>query len=60
MGITAKDDTLPDRFLKESKTNHPVKKVVNLKPMIAAYYKKKGYDSNGIPTPATLKSLDII
>ncbi len=60
MGITAKDDTLPDRFLNEAKTNHPVKKVVNLKPMIRAYYKIKGYDSNGIPTPATLRSLDII
>ena len=60
MGITAKDDTLPDRFLNEAKTNHPVKKVVDLEPMIKAYYKRKGYDHDGIPTPATLKSLDII
>lgn len=59
MGITAKDDTLPDRFLNETKTNHPVKKVVDLKPMIRAYYKIKSYDSNGIPTPTTLRSLDI-
>lgn len=60
MGITAKDDTLPNRFLNEAETNHPVKKVIDLEPMIKAYYKKKGYDHNGIPTPATLKELDII
>ncbi|MCD6396285.1 MAG: aldehyde ferredoxin oxidoreductase family protein [Spirochaetaceae bacterium] len=59
MGISSKDDTLPDRFLNEADTNHSVKKTVNLKPMVDKYYKIKGYNSEGIPKDKTLSSLGI-
>ncbi len=59
MGISSKDDTLPDRFLNESDTRHSVKKTVDLKPMLEEYYKLKGYDSSGIPAGKTLSNLEI-
>ena len=58
-GITAKDDTLPARFLTEAETKHPVRSVVPLERMVRAYYRKKGYDANGIPTARLLKKLGI-
>jgi len=59
MGISSKDDTLPGRFLNEADTNHPIKKTVDLKPMLNDYYKIKGYDSHGIPKDKTLSKLGI-
>jgi len=59
MGITKKDDTLPERFLKESETKHPVKNVVPLEPLLNAYYKEKGYSKDEIPLEKTLKKLGI-
>ena len=59
MGISRSDDTLPRRFLEESETKHPVKSVVPLEPLLDAYYRKKGYDAEGIPMPSTLKRLGI-
>ena len=59
MGISEKDDTLPARFLTEAETKHPVKSVVPIKPMVRRYYKERGYDANGIPTPKLLKKLSI-
>lgn len=54
-GISAKDDSLPERFIKEKNTRHEVKSVVPLEKMKRKYYKIKGYDKNGIPLPKTLK-----
>jgi aldehyde:ferredoxin oxidoreductase len=59
MGITKADDTLPGRFLTEAETKHSVKSVVPIEPMVNAYYRKKGYNKEGIPTPRLLASLDI-
>ncbi|MBN2652953.1 MAG: aldehyde ferredoxin oxidoreductase family protein [Spirochaetales bacterium] len=59
MGISAKDDTLPLRFLTEADAGHKVKKVVKLEPMVKNYYKAKGYDKNGLPTPKLMKKLKI-
>ena len=59
MGITRKDDTLPGRFLKEGETRHAVKSTVPLEPMLDRFYKLRGYDENGIPKPALLRSLGI-
>ncbi len=59
MGITKKDDTLPERFLKESETKHPVKKAVPLEPMLKDYYRIKKYDKNGVPTRKILSLLGI-
>lgn len=59
-GISRKDDTLPDRFLKEGRASDPEKKTVPLEKMLDNYYEIRGFDSNGIPTEETLKRLDII
>jgi aldehyde:ferredoxin oxidoreductase len=59
-GISRKDDTLPDRFLKEGRGNDIYRKTVPLEKMLDKYYKIRGYDADGIPTPETLKKLDIV
>jgi aldehyde:ferredoxin oxidoreductase len=59
-GICRKDDTLPERLLKEGRASDPHKKTVPLDKMLLRYYKLRGYDSDGIPTHDTLKRLEII
>ncbi len=59
MGITKKDDTLPGRFLNEGDTKHPVRKTVNLEPMLKEYYRIKGYDPEGKPGDKILSKLGI-
>ncbi len=58
-GISRKDDTLPDRFLKEGREEDLHKRTVPLEKMLDKYYKLRGYDANGIPTVDTLKKLGI-
>jgi aldehyde:ferredoxin oxidoreductase len=58
-GISRKDDTLPDRFLREGRATDPEKRVVPIEDMLNKYYKVRGYDANGIPTPETLHKLNI-
>ncbi|MEJ2283040.1 MAG: aldehyde ferredoxin oxidoreductase family protein [Desulfobacterales bacterium] len=58
-GISRKDDTLPDRFLKEHREEDLHKRTVPLGKMLDKYYKLRGYDTNGIPTVDTLKRLGI-
>jgi len=58
-GISRKDDTLPERFLKEGRKNDPLNRVVPLKQMLDQYYKIRGFDDNGIPTVETLRKLGI-
>ncbi|HOJ98811.1 MAG TPA: aldehyde ferredoxin oxidoreductase family protein [Termitinemataceae bacterium] len=58
-GISRKDDTLPQRFLTEAQTAHPVLSTVRLEPMLRQYYRIKGYDAEGRPTLRTLKKLGI-
>jgi len=59
-GISQKDDTLPDRFLKEGRASDPEKRTVPLQKMLPKYYKLRGYDRDGIPTSKTLERLDVI
>ncbi len=59
MGISAKDDTLPERFLNEGRDDDYRKRVVPLSGMIKKYYKYRGYDNNGIPTEKLLKKSGI-
>lgn len=59
MGIDRKDDTLPDRFLLDPKSNHKKRSVVALKPMVRNYYRLRGYDDNGRPYMHTLEQLNI-
>ena len=58
-GISRKDDTLPDRFLKEGRTCDPEKRVVPLGKMLDSYYKIRGYNADGRPSQKTLKALGI-
>ncbi len=60
MGISSKDDKLPERFTEESRANDKKKWVVPLEKMRKRYYAVRGYDSNGIPREKTLRKLQII
>ena len=57
-GITAKDDTLPKRFLNEPRFESQ-SAGVPLNDMIGHYYKIRGWDKDGIPDAKTLKRLNI-
>jgi aldehyde:ferredoxin oxidoreductase len=60
MGITRKDDTLPERFLKEPILEGPAKgQVVNLEPMLEEYYELRGLDEEGKPKEQKLKELGL-
>jgi aldehyde:ferredoxin oxidoreductase len=58
-GIWRLHDTLPDRFLREGRKSDPKARTVPIEKLRSKYYKKRGYDHNGIPTPETLKRLGI-
>jgi aldehyde:ferredoxin oxidoreductase len=54
-GFTAKDDTLPERILKEPAKSGTAKGLVcRLGEMLPEYYKLRGWDENGVPTKKTL------
>jgi len=57
-GLTAADDTLPDRLLNES-TFPGIEGGVPLSEMLPTYYKLRGWDSNGVPRQKTLERLSI-
>jgi len=65
-GLTAADDSLPDRLTKtpQPSSNAGIipnpKFVVPLEKMLKKYYKVRGWDKNGIPKNRTLKRLKII
>lgn len=59
-GITRADDTLPARLLEEPLPEGPAKgEVVNLDPLLDAYYEYRGWDKNGKPTKEKLKELGL-
>jgi aldehyde:ferredoxin oxidoreductase len=59
-GFTAKDDTLPPRLLKEPIKTGPSKGKVSLLPeMLPEYYRLRGWDENGAPTPEKLQELGL-
>ncbi len=59
-GMTAADDTLPDRLLKEAAKTGPAKgKVNNLHEMLPEYYELRGWSSDGIPTAETRTRLGL-
>jgi aldehyde:ferredoxin oxidoreductase len=58
-GICRLHDTLPDRLLREGRRSDPKARTVPIEKLRSKYYKKRGYDHNGIPTPKTLKRLGI-
>jgi aldehyde:ferredoxin oxidoreductase len=57
-GFTRKDDSLPPRLLTEAPTDGPSKGWVSqLEPMLKEYYRSRGWDDNGVPTPKKLAEL---
>ncbi len=60
-GIRRKDDTLPERCLKEPMPVGAAKgRVVPLEPMLDEYYELRGWDKEaGIPTPEKLRELGL-
>ena len=59
-GLTAADDSLPDRLLKEAHKTGPSKGVtVNLDVMLPVYYKERGWSAEGIPTQEKLAELGL-
>ncbi len=59
-GVTRKDDTLPGRLLKEPMKDGPAAGlVVDLEPLLDAYYQYRGWDYQGRPTLKTLQRLDL-
>jgi aldehyde:ferredoxin oxidoreductase len=60
-GFTAKDDTLPQRLLKEPIQSGPSKGKVNrLDQMLPEYYKLRGWDGDGIPGQEKLQELSLV
>ena len=59
-GLTAKDDTLPKRLLKDAAKTGPAKGKVNeLDKMLPEYYQLRGWDEKGVPTDDTRKRLGL-
>ena len=59
-GFTHRDDTLPRRLLEEPLTQGPGRgRMVNLAPMLDEYYRFRGWDSEGVPTPQKLRQLGL-
>jgi len=60
-GVTRKDDTLPERMLKEPYPDGPAKgQVVDLEPMLNEYYQFRGWDmKTGIPKRSRLEALGL-
>lgn len=59
-GFTKADDTLPPRLLTEAPTDGPSKGwVVQLEPMLAEYYRGRGWDEAGVPRPEKLEDLEL-
>ncbi|MDP2181661.1 MAG: aldehyde ferredoxin oxidoreductase family protein [Actinomycetota bacterium] len=55
-GITAADDRLPARLLEDP---NAAGEVVDLVPMLAEYYRFRGWDESGVPTSRKLAQLDL-
>ncbi len=59
-GISRKDDTLPERFLKEPlREGGSAGQTVDLETMLNEYYEFMGWDERGVPRKEVLESLGI-
>ncbi len=59
-GMTAADDTLPERLLKDAAKTGPAKgKVNNLGEMLPKYYEIRGWTPEGVPTDETRQRLGL-
>ncbi len=59
-GLTAADDTLPPRLLKDPAPSGTAKgKVCELDRMLPEYYAERGWSADGVPTPDLLRRLKL-
>lgn len=58
-GLTAENDSLPGRLTDELQEPDDPSTRVDLETMLPVYYKVRGWDERGVPTPATLKRLKL-
>jgi aldehyde:ferredoxin oxidoreductase len=59
-GISGKDDRLPERILSLALHEGGTKGYLpDQQKMLAEYYRERGWDENGIPTPEKLKELGL-
>jgi aldehyde:ferredoxin oxidoreductase len=59
-GLTAADDTLPERLLKVPHKSGPAKGVtVHLDEMLPVYYRARGWDEQGVPSREKLAELGL-
>lgn len=60
LGLDRKDDSLPDRILKEPRgTGGSADSLPDLNVQLDEYYKYRGWDENGIPTLETIRRLGL-
>ncbi|WP_456434396.1 aldehyde ferredoxin oxidoreductase family protein [Thermosulfuriphilus sp.] len=60
-GLDPSQDTLPERFLKAPMPEGPQKgAVVRLSEMLPDYYRERGWDGSGRPTPEKLQELGLV
>lgn len=58
-GLSAADDTLPDRLTKTPQEPDRTETIVPLTYMLPRYYRVRGWDKNGIPTARKCKQLKL-
>ena len=59
-GVTKEDDSLPARIFEPVKEGPLAGKILpDIEPILIEYYRYRGWDSKGIPTPETLRRLGI-
>jgi aldehyde:ferredoxin oxidoreductase len=58
-GFSRADDVLPARFAQEPAPSDPGAHTLDVTTVMDDYYRERGWDSNGIPTPALLSKLGI-
>lgn len=59
-GFNRKDDAFPSRFTKDKMPAGPsAGQVFELEPLLEQYYQVRGWDKNGVPTPAKIKELGL-
>jgi aldehyde:ferredoxin oxidoreductase len=62
-GISRKDDTWPERFFREplpdGASKGQVLDTLEFDKMLSEYYELRGWDTNGIPSETTLRTLGL-
>jgi aldehyde:ferredoxin oxidoreductase len=59
LGVTSKDDVLPSIVTRVFSTGGTAGRKLDLGRSLAAYYEKRGWDANGLPTAAKVHDLDL-